>query len=85
MEIMRPGQFCPGLLFRDITLGHSSLPTADHGHAARSTIWQIDLSDAILAMSVSGQKWKSRTTILMSVKRPKAEVSDEAHHFRFVP
>jgi hypothetical protein len=36
-------------------------------------------------MSAQGHKRKSRTTILMSVKRPKAEVARRRWHFRFVP
>jgi len=35
--------------------------------------------------SLRGQLRKSRTTILMSVKRPKAEVARRHLHFRYVP
>ena len=37
------------------------------------------------SMSAWGQKRKSRPTILMSVKPPKADVARRQWHFRFVP
>ncbi len=39
----------------------------------------------MISTSALGHKRKSRTTILMSVMPPKAEVAGRRWHFRFVP